>query len=77
MSFPLAPCEVENCSESLSVVGQLVLVLGCTHHKSVYHPATTNPLQPYISIHILPSVLYTFPKVLTRRIYLTFKSFFS
>ena len=36
-----------------------------------------NPLHPNISMHILHTVLYTFPKVLTRRICLTIKSFFS
>ena len=36
-----------------------------------------NPLHPNISIHNLHTVLYTFPKVLTRRICLTIKSFFS
>ena len=35
-----------------------------------------NPLHPNISMHILHTVLYTFPKVLTRRICLTVKSFF-
>ena len=32
-----------------------------------------SPLLANISMHILPSVLYTFPKVLTRRICLTTK----
>ena len=36
-----------------------------------------NPLHPNISMYILHTVLYTSPKVLTRRIYLTFKSFLS
>ena len=36
-----------------------------------------NPLQPNISMHILHTVLYTFPKVLTRRICLIIKSFSS
>ena len=35
------------------------------------------PLHPSISKHILHTVLYTFPKVLTRRICLPIKSFFS
>ena len=35
-----------------------------------------NPLHPKISIHILHTVLYTFLKVLTRRICLPIKSFF-
>ena len=35
-----------------------------------------NPLHPNISMHILHSVLNTFPKVLTRRICLTIESFF-
>ena len=36
-----------------------------------------NPLHPDISMDILHVVLRTFPKVLTRRIWLTIKSFFS
>ena len=32
-----------------------------------------SPFLPYISMHILPTVLYTFPKLLTRRICLTTK----
>ena len=35
------------------------------------------PLHPNIRMHILHTVLYTFPKVLTRRIFLSIKSFFS
>ena len=36
-----------------------------------------NPLHPIISMHILHTVLYTFPVVLTRRICLTIKGFLS
>ena len=36
-----------------------------------------NPLHPNISLYILLTVLYTFPKVLTRRICLIIKSFLS
>ena len=36
-----------------------------------------NPFHPNISIHILHTALCTFTKVLTRRIYLTIKSFLS
>ena len=36
-----------------------------------------NPLHPNISMHILHTVLYIFPKVLTRRICLIIKSFSS
>ena len=42
-------------------------------HNSI----SINPLYPNISIHILHTVLYTFPKVLTRRICLKLKSFLS
>ena len=35
-----------------------------------------NPLHPKISVHILHTVLYTFPTMLTRRILLTIKSFY-
>ena len=36
-----------------------------------------NPLHPNIRMHILHTVLYTFPNVLARRICLTIKRFFS
>ena len=36
-----------------------------------------NPLHPNISMHILHTVLYKFPKVLTRRICIKIKSFLS
>ena len=41
------------------------------------HETAINPLQPNISMDILHTVLYTFPKVLTKRICLTIKSFIS
>ena len=44
--------------------------------KSCSHYFPVNPLQPNISMHILHTVLYTSPKVLTRRICLRIKSFF-
>ena len=37
-------------------------------------PSLVNPLHPNISMHILHTVLYTFPKRLARRICLTIKS---
>ena len=40
-------------------------------------PYSINPLHLDISMHILVTVLYTFPKVLIRRICLAIKSFFS
>ena len=39
--------------------------------------ASFNPLHPNISMHILHTVLCTFPKVLRRRICLTIRTFFS
>ena len=47
---------------------------GCLHKELRW---VLKPLHPNISMHILHTVLYTFPKVLTRRICLTIKSFFS
>ena len=44
--------------------------------KSCSHCFPVNPLHPNISMHILHTVLYTSPKVLTRRICLRIKSFF-
>ena len=43
---------------------------------SIYR-AAFNLLRPNISMHILHTALYTFPKMLTRRIWLPIKSFFS
>ena len=43
----------------------------------VYLTVQFNPLQPNISMHILHTILFTFPTVLTGRICLTIKSFFS
>ena len=47
----------------------------CIHQNNASQ--LSNPLLPNISIHILHTVLCTFTKVLTRRICLTIKSFFS
>ena len=55
---------------NLNQVDQWILVL-------LGVPYGVNPLQPDIGMHILHTVLYTFPKVLTRRICLTIKSFYS
>ena len=44
-------------------------------NKPMHEPH--NPLCPNISINILHAVLYTFPKVLTRRICLTIKNCFN
>ena len=43
----------------------------------VTHIISLNPLHPNISVHILHTVLHTYPKVLMRRICLTIKSLFS
>ena len=57
------------------------LVSNPNHVKMIYirlsKPKTVlfNPLQLTISMHILHTVLYTFPKELTRRICLRIKSF--
>ena len=45
--------------------------------KQKQNSLLTLNLHPDISMHILHTVLYTFPKVLTRRICLTIKSFIS
>ena len=41
----------------------------------IWNRFTFNPLHPNISMYILHTVLYTFPKELTRRICLTIKDF--
>ena len=43
---------------------------------NLFMTETLNPLHPEINIHILHTALYTYPKVLTRRICLPIKSFF-
>ena len=45
--------------------------------KSPYMRLFLNPLPPDISVHILHTIHYTFPKVLTRRICLIITSCFS
>ena len=45
--------------------------------KSLYMRLFLNPLPPDISVHILHTIHYTFPKVLTRRICLIITSCFS
>ena len=52
----------------------LQLQLGYQYRTTV-KMKVRNPLHPNISMHILHTVLYTFPTVLTRRICLTIKSF--
>ena len=53
-------------------------VVGCSVDSVFTHLAWyVNPLHPNISMHILHTTLYTFPRVLTRRICSTIKSFFS
>ena len=42
-----------------------------------WHYCCISPLHPNISMHILHTVLHTFTEVLTRRICLTIKNFFS
>ena len=44
-------------------------------HIYISHIYCLNPLHPNISLHILHTALYTFPKVLKRRICLPIKSF--
>ena len=46
-------------------------------NKVTCHYTHFNPLHTKISMHILHNVLYTFPKVLTRRICLTIMSSFT
>ena len=52
-----------------SYISPLTFFLGLISHL-LY------PLHLYISIHILHTVLYTFPKVPTKRIYVTIRTFF-
>ena len=52
------------------------MLLGNVPYNDFQRHTTLNPFHPNISLHILHTVLYTFPKVLTRRFYLLIKSFF-
>ena len=58
---------------------EFMKIFGCLEVLLALHQGMTppNPLHPNIGIHIHPTVLYTFPKVLFRRICLTFKNFLS
>ena len=53
--------------------------MNCQARKMIFHLqiCDLNPFHPNIQIHNLHTVLNTLPKVLTRRISLTIKSFFS
>ena len=51
-------------------------ITGCAVTDSQVY-SVFNPLHSNISMYILHTALYTFPKVLTRRICLTIKSFFN
>ena len=55
----------------------LSMVFTCFYMLLLLYPCHFHHLHPNINMHILHTVLYTFPKVLTRRICLTIKSFFS
>ena len=54
----------------------IAITLKITHPILHVSTETINPLQPNITMHILHTVIYPFPKVLTRRICLTIKNFF-
>ena len=64
---------LKNCRIDIGKRDRFIIIL--IHAKicngSKYH---VNPLHPDISMHILYTALYTFPKVLTRRICLTIKN---
>ena len=60
------------------------IIISLENHWKMYHKANNqfkaewfffNPLHPNISLHILHTVLYTFPTELKRRICLTITSF--
>ena len=52
------------------------MLLGNVPYNDFQRHTTLNPFHPNISLHILHTVLYTFPKVLKRRFCLLIKSFF-
>ena len=67
--FPMAldlGCGRGHISKFLTKVG--------TDSVQVILTKVINPLLPNISMHILHTVLYTFPKMLTRRICVTIKN---
>ena len=74
---------IEIMKKSSSAKHQVLYWIGACLHgnitrkkvKDVFH--RLHFLHPNISIHILHTVLYTFPMALTRRICLTIKSVFS
>ena len=82
--FPrVGKCDVTRCSDKRLVGchGGKDIVRKNYFRSAVYawlaRGFCVNPVHPNISIYILHTVLYTFPKVLTKRICLTIKSFFS
>ena len=60
--------------ENAQAVNEKLLMLLITEYIIIKCP-DINPFHPNISLHILLTVLYTFPKVLTRRICLIIKRF--
>ena len=69
--------QLRNCWGKLAEGWGLTRWKNKTLVTSWYCTCSISPLNPNISTHILYTVLYTFPKVLTRRICFTIKSFFS
>ena len=65
------------CESSLCPARYPKFCLRARKERNWSWAVTVNPVHPNISMHILHTVLYTFPMVLTRRICFKFKSFFS
>ena len=61
----------------VQVVSSLFLVTQVVAYYNNYLQLLLNPLLPNISMYILHTLLYKLPKVLTRRICVIIKSFFS
>ena len=65
------------CSALMVTVGMVLKFLVTVWFEVHFDFPVVNPSDPYISMLILHTVLYTFLKVLIRRICLAIKSFFS
>ena len=67
------PSKLQSAKQNIVFVNKYQLSMIATFNIHLL----INPLYPNISRHILHSILYTFPELLTRRICLKIKSFIS
>ena len=76
-NFYLQCARVRVSREVSSKMGKGANLSSLLKYRCLLNRGSFNPLHPNISIHILHTVLDTFPKVLKRRICITIKSFYN